>query len=57
MLEFRLKALEHYQADPCPPGAWISQALTWMIFIIMSNRPMTEGRSWDDVPDDDQKYL
>ncbi|MHC1741095.1 MAG: Fe-S cluster assembly protein SufB [Anaerolineaceae bacterium] len=51
MLEFRLKALAHYQIRPLPTwGADISGLDLEDIFYYV--RPMTEsGKSWDDVPD------
>jgi Fe-S cluster assembly protein SufB len=51
MLDFRLKALEHYQKRPMPTwGGDLSKFnLDEIIFYV---RPMDkEGKSWDDVPD------
>src|SRR5919204_463306 len=52
MREFRLKALEHFQARPTPMwGANLSQ-IDWddiHYFVRASERA---GRSWDEVPDD-----
>jgi len=51
MLEFRLKALEHFQARPMPQwGGDLSKLDLDNIFYYV--RPMdTEGKSWEDVPD------
>jgi Fe-S cluster assembly protein SufB len=51
MLQFRLKALAHFQQRPMPTwGADISQLDLEDIFYYV--RPMSEsGQSWDDVPD------
>ena len=51
MLEFRLKALEHYQARPMPTwGGDISKLDLEDIYYYV--RPAEqESRSWDDVPD------
>ncbi|NMB90604.1 MAG: Fe-S cluster assembly protein SufB [Chloroflexi bacterium] len=51
MLEFRLKALEHYQQRPIPTwGADLSQLNLDEIYYYV--RPAeAEGRSWEDVPD------
>jgi Fe-S cluster assembly protein SufB len=51
MLEFRLKALEHFQARPIPQwGGDLSKLDLDNIFYYV--RPMdTEGKSWEDVPD------
>ena len=51
MLDFRLKALEHFQKRPMPTwGGDLSKLNLDEIFFYV--RPMDkEGRSWDDVPD------
>jgi Fe-S cluster assembly protein SufB len=51
MLDFRLKALEHFQTRPMPTwGGDLSKLNLDEIFFYV--RPMDkEGRSWDDVPD------
>ena len=51
MLEFRLKALEHYRSRPMPQwGGDISKLDLENIFYYV--RPMdAEGKSWEDVPD------
>ena len=51
MLDFRLKALEHFQKRPMPTwGGDLSKLNLDEIFFYV--RPMEkEGRSWDDVPD------
>jgi len=51
MLEFRLKALEHFMARPIPTwGADLSGLNLDDIFYYV--RPMeAQGKSWDDVPD------
>jgi Fe-S cluster assembly protein SufB len=51
MLEYRLKALEHYLARPMPEwGADLSEFSLENIYNYV--RPAeAEGRSWDDVPD------
>ncbi len=51
MLEYRLKALEHYQARPMPEwGADLSEFNLANIYNYV--RPAeAEGRSWEDVPD------
>jgi Fe-S cluster assembly protein SufB len=51
MLEFRLKALEHYQARPMPNwGADLSKLDLDNIFYYVKPTDI-EGKSWDDVPD------
>jgi Fe-S cluster assembly protein SufB len=52
MLEFRLKALEHFMARPMPKwGADLSHLDLDNIFYYV--KPMnSEGKSWDDVPSD-----
>lgn len=51
MLEFRLKALEHFQKRPMPNwGADISGLDLDNIFYYVKPTS-TEGKSWDDVPD------
>jgi len=51
MLDFRLKALEHFQKRPMPTwGGDLTKLNLDEIFFYV--RPMEkEGRSWDDVPD------
>jgi Fe-S cluster assembly protein SufB len=51
MLEFRLKALEHYMSRPMPAwGADISHLDLDNIFYYVKPAE-SEGKSWDDVPD------
>ena len=52
MLDFRLKALKHFEQRPMPTwGADLSQLDLDKIYFY--SKPMDEeGRSWDDVPDD-----
>jgi Fe-S cluster assembly protein SufB len=51
MLEFRLKALEHYMSRPMPTwGADITQLDLDNIFYYVKPAE-SEGKSWDDVPD------
>jgi Fe-S cluster assembly protein SufB len=51
MLEFRLKALEHYNSRPMPTwGADISHLDLDNIFYYVKPAE-SEGKSWDDVPD------
>ncbi len=51
MLEFRLKALEHFQQRPMPTwGGDISLNLDEIYFYTKPTEE--ESRSWDDVPDD-----
>lgn len=52
MLDFRLKALKHFEQRPMPNwGADLSQLDLDKIYFY--SKPMDEeGRSWDDVPDD-----
>jgi Fe-S cluster assembly protein SufB len=51
MLEFRLKALEHFQARPMPNwGADLSTLDLDNIFYYVKPTDI-EGKSWDDVPD------
>jgi len=51
MLDFRLKALEHYQARPMPNwGADLSKLDLDNIFYYVKPTDI-EGKSWDDVPD------
>ena len=51
MLEFRLKALEHYQQRPIPTwGADISGLDLDNIYYYVKPTDI-EGKSWDDVPD------
>lgn len=51
MLEFRLKALEHFQARPIPTwGADLSRLDLNDIYYYVKPAEM-EGRSWEDVPD------
>jgi Fe-S cluster assembly protein SufB len=51
MLEFRLKAYEHYVTRPMPTwGADIGQLDLENIFYYVKP-PESEGKSWDDVPD------
>ncbi|HBY08305.1 MAG TPA: Fe-S cluster assembly protein SufB, partial [Chloroflexi bacterium] len=51
MLEFRLKALEHFQARPMPNwGPDISTLNLDEIYYYVKPTNM-EGKSWDDVPD------
>ncbi|MBC7121602.1 MAG: Fe-S cluster assembly protein SufB, partial [Candidatus Methanosuratus sp.] len=51
MLEFRLKALEHFQARPIPTwGADLSRLDLNDIYYYVKPAEM-EGRSWEDVPE------
>ncbi len=53
MLEFRLKALEHYLDTPhADLGTFARRDSTLTIFFITSSRPRKAKNHWDDVPDD-----
>ena len=52
MLDFRLKALEHFQQRPMPTwGADLSELNLDEIFFYVKPMEEGDGKSWDDVPD------
>jgi Fe-S cluster assembly protein SufB len=52
MLEFRLKALEHFQQRPIPTwGADLKELNFDEIFFYVKPMEAGDGKSWDDVPD------
>jgi Fe-S cluster assembly protein SufB len=51
MLDFRLKALEHFQARPMPAWGGDLSALDLDNLYYYVRPAEQEGRSWDDVPD------
>jgi Fe-S cluster assembly protein SufB len=51
MLDFRLKALEHFQARPMPTWGGDLSALDLDNLYYYVRPAEQEGRSWDDVPD------
>ncbi len=57
MLEFRLKALEHFEQRPMPNwGPDISSLDLDEIYYYVKPTDL-EGKSWDDIPEFDQGYL
>ena len=57
MLDFRLKALDHFQKRPMPNwGADLSKLEPGQ-YLYYVKPTEAEGKTWDDVPDDDQEDL
>ncbi len=57
MLEFRLRALKHFEQRPTPKwGADLSRLDLSNIYYYVKPTE-SEGRSWEDVPELDQEHL